>query len=389
MTWNWATCTGPGRPPLDAGAPGLLAAVDFHIAAIHGVRFEPEPALAAARRCLDEARRVGVVRQQAWGWILIGQAHAVAGRRAQAAAAADEAERLAPGDQEILGLAAGTCRGLASLLAGDRDRAVAQFRAGVEQLRPLPRVPLPPWYLWPLIALIWTDTDGPHALTDADDPALRVAAGPDALWHLAAAVAAGHTGDLAAAQTHLEHAEQGFRGLPGFTGYRHIGLRLAAEAAITDGWGDPGGWLTDAETWSTSLGFDAFAASCRALQRRAGVPQTTTRPGRHQGPGRARRARGHHPGGRRADPGRRRDDQPTDRRPPLHLPPHREKPPGNTAPQDRQHRSHPTRHPRRRERPHPRGRRNRPLKPATRPMSPTPHRPDASCHHPHHGRSRS
>jgi len=258
---------------LDAGAPGLLAAVDFHIAAIHGVRFEPEPALAAARRCLDEARRVGVTRQQAWGWILIGQAHAVAGHRAQAAAAADEAVRLAPGDQEILGLAAGTCRGLASLLAGDRDRAVNGFRAGIEQLRPLPRVPLPPWYLWPLIALVWTDIEGPQALAEADDPALRVAAGPDALWHLAAAVAAGHTGDLAAAQTHLEHAEQGFRALPGFAGYQHIGLRLAAEAAITDGWGDPGGWLTYAETWSTNLGFDAFAASCRALQRRAGVRQ--------------------------------------------------------------------------------------------------------------------
>ena len=258
---------------LDAGAPGLLAAVDFHIAAIHGVRFEPEPALAAARRCLDEARRVGVTRQQAWGWILIGQAHAVAGRRAHAAAAADEAARLAPGDPEILGLAAGTCRGLASLLAGDRDLAVTGFRAGIEQLRPLPRVPLPPWYLWPLIALVWTDTEAPQALTDADDAALLVAAGPAALWQLAAAVAAGRAGDLGTAQTHLAHAEQGFRVLPGFAGYRHIGLRLAAEAAIVDGWGDPGGWLTEAETWSTSLGFDAFAASCRALQRRAGVRQ--------------------------------------------------------------------------------------------------------------------
>ena len=149
------------------------------------------------------------------GWILIGQAHAVAGRRrASTAAAADEAVRLAPGDQEILGLAAGTCRGLASLLAGDRDRAVTGFREGIEHLRPLPRVPLPPWYLWPLIALVWTDTEGPRALADADDPALRVAAGLDALWHVAAAVAAGHTGDLAAAQSHLEHAEQGFRRSP-------------------------------------------------------------------------------------------------------------------------------------------------------------------------------
>ena len=96
---------------LDAGAAGLLASVDFHIAAIHGVRFEPDLALAAGRRCLAEARRIGVVRQQAWGWILIGQAHACAGHRLQAATAAHEAVRLAPGDAEIAGLASGTYRG--------------------------------------------------------------------------------------------------------------------------------------------------------------------------------------------------------------------------------------------------------------------------------------
>ena len=130
-----------------------------------------------------------------------------------------------------------------------------------------------PWYLWPLIALVWTDADGTHALADADDPALRVASGPDALWHLAAAVAAGRSGDTPTAEGHLRRAELGFGVLPGFTGYRHIGLRIAAEAAVRDGWGEPGRWLTDAETWSTSKGFDGFAADCRALQRRAGVPQ--------------------------------------------------------------------------------------------------------------------
>jgi tetratricopeptide (TPR) repeat protein len=224
---------------LQVGAAGLLAAVDFHIAAIHGVRFEPEPALAAARRCLGEARRIGASRQQAWGWILIGQAHACAGRRAQAAAAADEAQRIAPTDPETAGLAWGTCRGLASLLAGDRDRAVQQYRAGITHLRPLPRIPMPPWYLWPLIALVWTDDEGATAVADADDPALLVATGPAALWHLAAAVAAGRAGRTADAQEHHRQAETRFRAVPGFVGYRHLGYRLAAEAAITDGWGQP------------------------------------------------------------------------------------------------------------------------------------------------------
>ncbi len=255
---------------LDAGAVGLLSAVDFHIAAIHGIRFEPEPALAAARRCLEEARRTGVIRQQAWGWILIGQAHACAGRRGQAAAAADEASRLAPGDPEIAGLAVATCRGLASLLAADRDLTVEQFRRGAALLRPLPRIPLPPWYLWPLVAAVWTDDEGARALSDADHPAFRVSAGPEALWRLAAAVVAGRNGDLFEAASQSERAQQVFRALPGFEGYRHLGLRLAAEAAIADGWGDPGSWLVDAEIWSEHKGFDAFAVSCRALGRRAG-----------------------------------------------------------------------------------------------------------------------
>jgi len=256
---------------LDAGAAGLLASVDFHIAAIHGVRFEPDLALAAGGRCLAEARRIGVVRQQAWRWILIGQAHACAGHRLQAATAAHEAVRLAPGDAEIAGLASGAY-GVASLLAGDRARRCSSTGAASSTCAAAPH-PVTPRYLWPLIALVWTDADGTHALADADDPALRVASGPDALWHLAAAVAAGRSGDTPTAEGHLRRAELGFGVLPGFTGYRHIGLRIAAEAAVRDGWGEPGRWLTDAETWSTSKGFDGFAADCRALQRRAGVPQ--------------------------------------------------------------------------------------------------------------------
>ena len=66
---------------VDAGAPGLVASVDFHLAAIHGVRFEVPEAMAAGQRVLDGARRLALPRQQAWGWILIGQARAATADR--------------------------------------------------------------------------------------------------------------------------------------------------------------------------------------------------------------------------------------------------------------------------------------------------------------------
>ena len=93
-----------------ASAPGLLSAVDFHLAAVYGVRFEPDHALAAARRCLDTARHLGARRQEAWAWNLIGQAHAVGGDRIRAKAAAAEAITLAEHDPEISGVALGTAR---------------------------------------------------------------------------------------------------------------------------------------------------------------------------------------------------------------------------------------------------------------------------------------
>jgi len=178
---------------------------------------------------------------------------------------------LAPADGEITGLALATCRGLASLLAGDRDRTVAQFRSGIAAVRPLPRIPLPPWMLWPLVALVWAPEEADEAMAEADDPAIRANCAADALWLLAAAVHAGGR-DHDRAGRRLAAAQARLSATPAATGYWQIGRRLAAERAITDGWGEPGRWLIEAETWSTENGLDTFAASCRSLARRAGTP---------------------------------------------------------------------------------------------------------------------
>lgn len=259
-----------------AGAPGLVTSVDFHIAAVHGVRFEPEPALVAARRLLSDARMLGADRQEAWAWVLIGQAHAVAGARVQAENAARETVALAGDDPELLGMAEGCCRGLAAMVAEDVDGGLQLWRNGLEHLRQLPAAtPLPPWYLWPLLATVHDleGDGGRRARAETEHADVRTAAGPNALWLLAAAAAAARDGDRDEAALLAAASDEGFSQVPAFAGWQHLGHRWAAEAAIEHGWGDPAAWMTDAAGYFDEHELAALAAACRGLARRAGAPQ--------------------------------------------------------------------------------------------------------------------
>jgi ATP/maltotriose-dependent transcriptional regulator MalT len=62
---------------------------------------------------------------------------------------------------------------------------------------------------------------------------------------------------------------------------RWLGLRLICDAALADGWGDPAGWLAQAEQYFHDAGIVPVARACRALLRRAGRPVNQRRRG-HQ-----------------------------------------------------------------------------------------------------------
>lgn len=267
---------------VDAGAPGLVSAVDFHIAALHGVRFEAAPALEAGRRLLTDARSRGAIGQEAWAWILIGQAHAVLGQRVQAEATATEALSLAPDDHEIRGVAVGTCQGLPALLADDDVIASERIVSAIAELRHLPRVgAVPPWYLWPILATVRDlEGDGGQAARDKTrNSDLRVTPGPDALWYLAEAVALGRRGDQAGAREQAAAAAARFQEVPSFAGWRHLGHRWVAEDAVAAEWGEPGRWMVAADAFFTERGFERLAARCRGLARKAGAPQRRRRAG--------------------------------------------------------------------------------------------------------------
>ncbi|CAM3624907.1 helix-turn-helix transcriptional regulator [Kibdelosporangium persicum] len=65
---------------------------------------------------------------------------------------------------------------------------------------------------------------------------------------------------------------------------RHIVLRLAAEAAIADGWGEPIAWLRRAEEYFHQLSVPAVAGACRSLLRHAGASVKQRRTGIDQVP---------------------------------------------------------------------------------------------------------
>jgi DNA-binding CsgD family transcriptional regulator len=264
------------RAAVDAGAPGLVTAVDLQLAAVHGVRFEPELALPRARAMLDAARRLGARRQEAFAWVLVGQAHAVAGRAAEAATAAAEARRLAPLDPEIEGLVRTVCEGLTALLADDVPRATALWCDGIAALRRVGEVrPYPPWFAWPLLATLGDpDGDGGRAArAETHVPELRVVPLADGMRALAEAVALGRDGHRGGADAACAHAEQRLAEVPAAAGWAHLARRLAAPAALADGWGDPAVWTVQAGEWAQAHGHGGLARACRVLATRSGVRQ--------------------------------------------------------------------------------------------------------------------
>jgi DNA-binding CsgD family transcriptional regulator len=71
---------------------------------------------------------------------------------------------------------------------------------------------------------------------------------------------------------------------------RHLGLRLIAEAAAADGWGDPVTWLKSAEEYFHQASVPAVASACRGLLRKIGAPVGQRREGLDRVPNKLRAA---------------------------------------------------------------------------------------------------
>ncbi len=69
---------------------------------------------------------------------------------------------------------------------------------------------------------------------------------------------------------------------------QHLGLRLVAEAALADGWGEPETWLRRAEEYFHQASIPAVASACRALLRQTGASVRQRRTGTDRVPAQLR-----------------------------------------------------------------------------------------------------
>ncbi|MET9232075.1 AAA family ATPase [Lentzea sp. NPDC003310] len=180
------------------------------------------------------------------------------------------------GDQHtarLHGLAATFC----SLLEEDRPRA----RADLEQALAAERATPTTYHLTGRLglSLLLRAVDGDLTRAEYDEAVADPAAGLRWDHHfalLAAAVLAGAEGDAGtAAERVRDSADAGAL----YPMARHLGLRLVAEAAARDGWGDPETWLRAAEHHFHDAGNPAVAGACRAQLRLMGVRVTQRRTG--------------------------------------------------------------------------------------------------------------
>ncbi|MFI2317739.1 LuxR family transcriptional regulator [Streptomyces sp. CB00072] len=178
--------------------------------------------------------------------------------------------RRAGGEQSLLvPLRSGLCRAFGALLEEDRERAAAGLDEALAW-----EADHPSYYylsgrygLRPLLRVLAGEADRAE-LAEA-----RAAPGGALAWNrqfleLADAVLLGREGDPAGAARLM--ASFDVRSAP-FPVARHLGLRLVADAARADGWGEPVAWLRSAEEYFYGAGVQTVASACRAALRQAGA----------------------------------------------------------------------------------------------------------------------
>ncbi|MCX4546054.1 LuxR family transcriptional regulator [Streptomyces sp. NBC_01565] len=192
--------------------------------------------------------------------------------------------RRAGGEESMLvPLQRGLCQAVGALMGEDRERAKTELDAALAWEREHPSF----FYLsgryglGPLLRIL----DGEDAGREAYREALASPGGQLA-WNrmflgMADAVLRGRDGDPDGARRAVEQAG---RVATVFPQAWHLALRLTAEAALADSWGEPVAWLRTAEEYFHEAGVLPVAGACRAVLRQAGVSVPQRRGGRERIP---------------------------------------------------------------------------------------------------------
>jgi DNA-binding CsgD family transcriptional regulator len=159
-------------------------------------------------------------------------------------------------------------RGVSSLIVENRKRAVTELDTGMEVLRQSVTAPMPERGLWALVRAV-EDVDGEGACAEVRASGALVHCLNRGFVQCAEAVLAGRKGDRESAERLVA---AGFADLAPGPWFRQLARRLTAEAAITDGWGDPAAWLREALVCFEEHGQERLVTACRSLLAKAGAP---------------------------------------------------------------------------------------------------------------------
>ncbi|MFE6836666.1 helix-turn-helix transcriptional regulator [Streptomyces sp. NPDC057705] len=198
--------------------------------------------------------------------------------------------RRAGGEESMLvPLQRGLCQAVGALMAEDRERANAELDAALawELEHPSFFYLSGRYGLGPLLQVLDGEDAGRRAYREA-----LASPGGKLAWNqmflgMADAVLRGRDGDPDGAQRAVEQAG---RAATVFPQAWHLALRLTAEAALADSWGEPVAWLRTAEEYFHEAGVPPVAGACRAVLRQAGASVPQRRGGRERIPASLRTA---------------------------------------------------------------------------------------------------
>ncbi|MFJ4090865.1 AAA family ATPase [Kitasatospora sp. NPDC089913] len=260
------------------GAIVLTQTLDGLLAMNAVMRGEWHTARTTVDRCLDATARLHNL--AAHRYLLLSSATLAAhlGRTREMEHELARFRQAGGEDSFLTPLRYGLCRAVGALLAEDRPGARAELAAGLAWEEEHPSV----FYLagrhglHPLLEVVEGRWDRAALDRAAAVPAAELAWNRQFL-RFADAVLLGREG----------RPDEAARAVAGtgpdaasFPLAHHLALRLAAEAALTDGWGDPVAWLRTAEEYFHQLEVQPVAAACRTLLRRAGASVAQHRGGR-------------------------------------------------------------------------------------------------------------
>ncbi|MDH6136915.1 DNA-binding CsgD family transcriptional regulator [Kitasatospora sp. MAA4] len=261
----------------ELGAITLHQRVESLLAMNAVLRGDPATAEEIIGRCLDASARMRNLDIHRYLLLTSAILAAHRGRRREMERVL-LAFRQAGGEKSFLTpVMLGLCRAVCALLEEDRKTAAAELAAGAQWEAQHPNV----FYLAgryglrPLLAVLAGTAGRAEYLVVAGAPAAELAWNRQFLL-FADAVLLGREGRAEEAAQVVEQARRTGGLFP--TGH-HLGLRLVAEAALAEGWGDPVGWLRTAEEYFHALDVPSVASACRALLRQAGVSVAQHRSG--------------------------------------------------------------------------------------------------------------